>query len=90
MISKHFFENLVFYEIRWKNVLQPDTLQTIRWRIRILWWVTKATNTHSEYEIILIFHSYIGYMKIPQYYADKYIDSLVTVCVYINLFFKSI
>jgi len=55
MISKHFFENLVFYEIRWKNVLLLDRPQTIKWLIRILWWVTKATNTHSEYEIHIDF-----------------------------------
>ena len=50
-----FFENLVFYEIRWKNIVQADRPQMIIWRMRSAWWITKATNTHSEYEIHIDF-----------------------------------
>jgi hypothetical protein len=45
-----FFENRVVYEIMWKNVVQPDR------RIRFIWWITKATDTHSEYVIRIAFH----------------------------------
>jgi len=31
---KHFSENRAVYEIMWKNVVQPDSPQTI-WRMRI-------------------------------------------------------
>ena len=42
-----FFENRVFYEITWKNILQPGTL--------IACWTRKVTNTHSEYVILIAF-----------------------------------
>ena len=41
-----FFENLVFYEIMWKNVEWVKPQMTI-WRKRIAWWIRKATNIHS-------------------------------------------
>ena len=42
-----FFENHAFYEITWKNILQPGTL--------IACWTRKATNTHSECVILIAF-----------------------------------
>ena len=39
----------------WENILQPDRPQMIKWRVRIADWVPKATNTHSEYAIIIAF-----------------------------------
>jgi len=39
--------NYAFYEITWKNILQPGTL--------IACWVRKAKNTHSEYVILIAF-----------------------------------
>jgi len=43
------------YEIMWKNVVQPDRPQMTIWRMRIACWITKATNTHSEYVILIAF-----------------------------------
>ena len=38
-----------------KNILQPDrSLMTI-WRMRTACWITKATDTHSEYIIRVAF-----------------------------------
>ena len=47
-----FFEN-VAYEIMWKNTVQPDRSQMKIRRIRIACWILKATDTHSEYVIII-------------------------------------
>ena len=43
------------YEIMWKNILQSGRPQMILWRMRIACWIPKATNTHSEYVIIIEF-----------------------------------
>jgi hypothetical protein len=53
--QKLFFENRVVYKIMWKNVVERDSLQTTVWRMRIVCWVTKATNTHSQYVILVAF-----------------------------------
>jgi hypothetical protein len=46
------FENRAVYEIMWKNAVEPDRPQ-MTWRKRTACWITKATNTHSEYAIII-------------------------------------
>jgi hypothetical protein len=38
----------------WKNIVEPGRPQITTWRISIACWIPKATNTHSEY-VILIF-----------------------------------
>ena len=42
-----------FYEIMWKNTVQPDRSHTTSWRTRIACWIPTATNTHSEYAILI-------------------------------------
>jgi len=39
----------------WKGVVKPDRLQMTIWRTRIARWIPKATNTYSEYEILIVF-----------------------------------
>jgi hypothetical protein len=55
---------IVPFEIMWKNTVQPDRQQMTIRRMRIACWVTKATDTHSEY-VIRLFH-YNGYTNAPQ------------------------
>ena len=50
-----FFENHAVYEIMCKNGVEQDRPQMTIWRMRIACWVTKATNTHSEYVILIPF-----------------------------------
>jgi len=38
-----------FYEIMWKNIVEPGRPQMTVWRMHIAWWKPKATITHSEY-----------------------------------------
>jgi len=56
MFSKiFFFENRPVYEIMWKNMVDPDRSQTTIWCMLISRRVPKATNTHSEYVILIAF-----------------------------------
>jgi len=48
-------ENRAVYEIMWKNVLEPDSPQMTIRRTRFACWITKATNTHWEYVIPIVF-----------------------------------
>ena len=50
-----FFENPALCEIMWKNIVEPARLQIIIWRIHIACWIPKATNTHSQYVILIAF-----------------------------------
>jgi len=47
-----FSENLTIYEIVWKNMVEPDRTQTTIWRMLYACWITKATDTRSEYVIV--------------------------------------
>jgi len=48
-------ENLLVYEIMWKNIVEPSRPQITIWRMRIASWIPKATNTHSQYVILIAF-----------------------------------
>jgi hypothetical protein len=37
----------------WKNVVEPDRPQMAIWLIYIACWMPNATNTHSEYVILI-------------------------------------
>jgi hypothetical protein len=39
----------------WKNILGPGRPQVTVWRMHIACWITKATETHSEYVIFIAF-----------------------------------
>jgi len=42
------------YEIMWNNTAERGRPQVI-WSMRTACWITKATNTHSEYVILIAF-----------------------------------
>ena len=51
-------ENRAVYEVMWKNTVDSTGQATdgnIIRRMRIACWITKATNTHSEYVILIVF-----------------------------------
>jgi hypothetical protein len=55
-MSNYVLENLAVCEIMWRNVSEPDWPQMKKWRMRIAcWMITKATDTHSEYVILIPF-----------------------------------
>ena len=39
----------------WKNILVPDRLLVKTWRMRVAFWINKATDTHSEYVLLIPF-----------------------------------
>ena len=55
MFDNVFFENRTVYEIMWKNVVERGRLQETIWRMRIACWMPKATDTHSQYVILIAF-----------------------------------
>ena len=44
-----FSENQAFNEIMWRNIVERSRAQMTKWRMRFSFWITKATDTHSEY-----------------------------------------
>ena len=55
MFSNFFPENCAVYEIMCKNNVEPGRPQKTIWHMRFARWITKATNTHSEYVILTDF-----------------------------------
>jgi hypothetical protein len=54
-VTFFFFENSAGYEIMWKNIVERGRPQMTIWRTSIACWITKATNTHSEYVVLSAF-----------------------------------
>jgi hypothetical protein len=52
----------------WKKYGRPGqaTCDNIIRRMRVACWITKTTDTHSEYVILLLFHGKSGYANVPQ------------------------
>ena len=48
-----FPENRAVYEIMWKNNVEPGRPQKTTWRMPIVCQIPKATNSHSEYAILI-------------------------------------
>jgi len=48
-------ENLAVYEIMWRNIVERGRPQMAVWRMPIACRITKATDTHSEYVILIAF-----------------------------------
>jgi len=55
LCSVTFFENRAVCEIMWENVVERGRTQMAIWRMSIACWIPKATNTHSEYVILIAF-----------------------------------
>ena len=69
VFSNSFSENLAVYEIMCKNIVQPDRSQMTIRRMRIGCGITKATDKHSEYVIILFSFGDNYYANAPQCYV---------------------
>jgi hypothetical protein len=74
-----FSRKLGLYEIMWKNT-EPDRPQIIR-GTRFACWITKATDTHSEYVILLAFprQQWLRERALMLHYT--YIACLVTIII---------
>jgi adenylate kinase family enzyme len=49
-----FPENLAVYEIMWESIIEPYRLQITIWLMRAACWIIKATDTQSEYVLIIV------------------------------------
>jgi len=52
------------YAIMWKNTVEPGKPQMKVWRMCIVCWIPKSTDTISEF---LLFHCNSGCMNVPQW-----------------------
>ena len=50
-----FSENRAVYEIMWKNIGETGRPQMIIWRMYFAFCITKATDTHPDYVILIAF-----------------------------------
>jgi hypothetical protein len=67
MFDNFFPENLTVYEMMWKNIEESDGPHVdIIWSMRIACWITRATNTLSQY--MLLFHYKNVYKNAPHFY----------------------
>jgi len=81
-VFDNFSFNRALYEIMLKNIVERDRSQMTLRRIRIEWRKTKATNTHSEYVILMLFHCSNGCTNAPQCYVYTYIACPVRCSLY--------
>ena len=54
-VFSNFFENHTVYEIMWKNIVERSKPQMTIRRMRIAFWIPKATNTHQGCVILIAF-----------------------------------
>ena len=54
-MSSNFFGNPAVCGVMWKNIVEPERPQMTVWRIRISCCIPKATNTLSEYVLLIAF-----------------------------------
>jgi len=54
-IFSDFFQKSYCLWDMWKNIAEPDRQHMTIWLMCIAWWIRKATNTHSEYIILIDF-----------------------------------
>jgi hypothetical protein len=69
LLSKPCHENCAVYEIMWKNIIETDRPQMTIPHMYIACWITKATETHSEYVILISFHGNNGYANAHHCYV---------------------
>jgi len=51
----NFSKNYAVYETMWKNMVEPNRPQMTIWHMCFACWITKATDTHSEYVILIAY-----------------------------------
>jgi hypothetical protein len=54
-VQSLFSENCAVHEIMWQNTVDRGRPRRTIWRMRIACCITKATDTHSEYAILIAF-----------------------------------
>ena len=55
----------------WRNSVELGRPQMTIWRMRIAFWTLQATNTHTEYVILIALHCNNGCTNAPQCYSVR-------------------
>jgi hypothetical protein len=99
MFNIFFFpENRAFCDMLWKDFVKAGRPQITIWRMRIACWIPKATDTHSEYVILVAFplqqwlherasvlrYTFIGCIVTHYIFTLLHIDSIVKYTVEVN------
>jgi len=53
--TKYLAKSRSVYETTWKSIVQPDGPKMTIWRTHFTCWLPKASNTHPEYVILIVF-----------------------------------
>jgi len=61
----------------WKNKVQPDYSEMTIWRMRIWCWIPKATDTHSEFLILIAFAGKLRLGVAAQFYVTRTLSPLL-------------
>ena len=86
-IKTHVFCSITFffksiYEIMWKNIVERGRPQMTTWCMHIVCWLTKATDTHSDYVILIAFPGKNDYTNVPQCYGYAYTTCLTILLIH--------
>jgi hypothetical protein len=54
-VTFFFLENDAINEIMWKDIVEQGRPGMTLWHIRIACWITNATDTHSQYVVLIAF-----------------------------------
>ena len=73
-----FSENRAVCEIKWENIVERDRPQMTIWRMRNSCRIPKATNTHSEYVILITFPLQQWWQERSSVLRYTYIAAVVT------------
>jgi len=82
-----FFSKIVSFKTMWENTVQSDRPQMPIRRMRLACWITKFTDRHTGYIILIVSHGNHGCTKAPQCYIIRALLSRLSsdvVCVYLN------
>ena len=66
----------------WKNIVEHNRSQIIRWRMSLACWIPKATNTHSQYVILIAVPVQRQFHERPSMLCHTYISCLVNGCLW--------
>jgi hypothetical protein len=76
MFDNFVCENRAVYEIMWKDIVGRGRSQMTIWRTRTAHWMPKATNTHSQYVLLISFLLQRSHDR-PSMLRYTYIDCLL-------------
>jgi hypothetical protein len=85
VFKNFFFENRAVYEIMWKNIVERGRPQMTIWHMRIVCWIPKATNAHTQVvQYSLLFPCNNGCTNWPQCYVIR----TLLVLFFLSLFLR--